>query len=346
VANTVLVARPVPVLGRTVRALRRLRRRHILLVISVSVLSLVVGTGILAPWIAPHHAYRAELNDQKKPPIWVAEKVIRKTVVDFPEPGMSYSQITLAKARGIQPGVAMGDEVTEVVRQGGSAEFLLGTDQLGRDLLSRIIYGARISLIITAVTLGIGGAIGTTLGLMAGYYGVLIDELVMRVVDIFLALPLVLVELALVVALGQSFFIIVVVLVLFIWVRFARQERGEVLMLRTMDYVALARVAGASTRRILFIHILPGVVNTLIVVATLQVSIVILVESGLSFLGAGVSPPTPAWGSMVADGRDFLADAWRIATTPGLAILLTVLSLNLFGDWLRDTFDPRLRQLE
>ena len=169
--------------------------------------------------------------------------------------------------------------------------------------------------------------------------------MLMRIVDIFLALPLVLVALVLVVAVGQSFFITTMVLVLFIWVRFARQIRGEVLQLKTMDYVALAKVAGASTPRILFIHLFPGVINTLIVVATLQVSIVILVESTLSFLGAGVPPPTPAWGSMVADGRDFLADAWWISTMPGVAILLTVLSLNLFGDWLRDRLDPKLRQL-
>ena len=182
------------------------------------------------------------------------------------------------------------------------------------------------------------------MGLAAGYFGGWVDELVMRVVDIFLALPLVLVALVLVVALGSSFSLIVFVLVLFIWVRFARQIRGEVLQLKTMDYVDLAKVSGASTPRILFFHLFPGVINTLIVVATLQVSIVILAESTLSFLGAGVPPPTPAWGSMVANGRDVLKDAWWISTMPGVAILLTVLSLNLFGDWLRDCLDPRLRQ--
>ena len=266
-------------------------------------------------------------------------------MVEFPEPGLSHRQISISRAQRIDPNAALGGEVAVVLREGGNSRYLLGTDDLGRDILSRIIYGARISLIIAAVTLGIGGAIGTGLGLIAGYFGGLIDELLMRIVDIFLALPLVLVALVLVVAVGQSFFITTMVLVLFIWVRFARQIRGEVLQLKTMDYVALAKVAGASTPRILFIHLFPGVVNTLIVVATLQVSIVILVESTLSFLGAGVPPPTPAWGSMVADGRDFLADAWWISTMPGVAILLTVLSLNLFGDWLRDRLDPKLRQL-
>jgi peptide/nickel transport system permease protein len=139
---------------------------------------------------------------------------------------------------------------------------------------------------------------------------------------------------------------IIVVLALWIWPRFARMVRGEVLQLKTLDYVALARVAGASTTRILFVHLFPGTINTLIVVATLQVGIVILVEATLSFLGAGVPPPDPAWGSMVADGRDRLVDAWWVATMPGVAILITVMSLNLFGDWLRDTLDPKLRQME
>ena len=231
-------------------------------------------------------------------------------------------------------------------RAGGSSTYLLGTDQLGRDILTRIMFGARISLIVAAVTLGVGGGMGVLLGLLSGYYGGWVDELIMRLVDIVLAVPLILVALVLVVSVGQSFSMIIGILALSIWPRFARMVRGQVLQLKTLDYVAYAKVAGASTPRILLVHLFPGTINTLIVVATLQVGIVILVEASLSFLGAGIPPPEPAWGSMVAEGRDRLVDAWWVATMPGLAILVTVVSLNLFGDWLRDKLDPKLRQIE
>ena len=245
--------------------------------------------------------------------------------------------------------------VQEVRRPAGVGTFPLGTDPQGRDLLSRIIWGARISLIVAAVTLIVGGIVGVALGLISGYFGGWIDEIIMRAVDIILALPLVLVALVLVVAVGEfhipflpqkEVHLIASVLSLFIWTRFARQVRGEVLRLKTMDYVALARISGCSTVRILVAHLLPGVLNTVIVVATLQVSVVILLESILSFLGAGVPPPTPAWGSMVSEGRNFLRTAWWVSTMPGVALLLTVLAFNLLGDWIRDALDPRLRNIE
>lgn len=228
----------------------------------------------------------------------------------------------------------------------GSTEFLLGTDHLGRDILSRMFHGARISLILAAVTLGVGAGFGTLMGLVAGWYGRWVDDLIMRLVDTMMAVPLILIALVVVAAVGPGLAIIVLVMALGVWPRFARMVRGEVLKLKAMDYVAMAQVSGASTWRIMFKHLLPGVINTLIVLATLQVGMIIILEAMLSFLGVGVPPPTPAWGAMVADGRDRLVGAWWIATLPGMAILLTVLSLNLFGDWMRDTLDPTLRQLE
>ena len=230
--------------------------------------------------------------------------------------------------------------------EGGSTTYILGADNLGRDLLSRIIHGSRISLIIALASVSTGLFIGTTLGLISGYVGGLVDELIMRFVDISLAIPVIMIALIVVVVFGQGFGIIVGVLVLFTWTGYTRQVRAQVLTIRELDYVALARVAGASHFRIITRHIFPGVVHILIVIASLNVGSVILAESVLSFLGAGIPPPTPAWGAMVSSGRDFLTDAWWVAFFPGLAILLTVMAMNFLGDWIRDRLDPRLRQID
>ena len=340
--------------------------RRILLIFSLAALALLVFTAVLAPLIAPHPPKSGDLDNKNTPPFWMGPVTIKKTVVEvekdyqteialLPASNLVSSQKILDLTGVPVSEVALGDEVLEVTRPAGTKDFILGTDHLGRDLLSRIIWGARISLIVAGVTLLVGGTVGVTLGLISGYYGGWVDEIIMRVVDIVLALPLVLVALVLVVAVGEfhipvlpqkEVHLIASVLSLFIWTRFARQVRAEVLHLKTMDYVALAKVSGCSTIRILVTHLFPGVLNTLIVVATLQVSVVILLESILSFLGAGVPPPTPAWGSMVSDGRDFLKTAWWVSTMPGLALLVTVLAFNLLGDWVRDALDPRLRQQE
>jgi peptide/nickel transport system permease protein len=226
----------------------------------------------------------------------------------------------------------------------GSLSHPLGTDHVGRDVLSRIIHGARVSMVVAGISLSTGFLAGAALALVAGYFGGLVDELVMRLVDVWYSLPFLLLALVVAVVVGQSFGTVMGLLALSAWTAFVRIGRAEVLSLKTRDYVALARVAGASHPWIITRHILPGVINTLVVIATLRVGQLILMEATLSFLGAGIPPPTPAWGVMVAEGRRFLATAWWSSVFPGLAIFLLVMSLNFLGDWLRDHLDPRLRQ--
>jgi len=230
-------------------------------------------------------------------------------------------------------------------QKGGSINHPLGTDKVGRDVLSRIIHGSRVSLRVSIEAILVSGIIGTTLGLLAGYFGGKTDALIMRLVDIALGLPIILMALVFVAALGPSFTTVIVIITVFLWSRYARQVRGETLSLKERDFIARARVAGASHFRIMFRYLLPNVVNTLIVLATLQLGFVILLESTLSFLGAGIPRPTPAWGMMVADGRELIVTAWWISMFPGLAIMMTVLSVNLLGDWLRDHLDPKLKNI-
>lgn len=232
-----------------------------------------------------------------------------------------------------------------VFLDGGSWSYPLGTDRLGRDLFSRIILGTQVSLGIAMATIILGGTVGTLLGLVAGYRGGWIDALIMRSADGFLAFPSILLALVLAVTVGPSFWVVVIVLALVLWARFARLVRGDVLALKDRDFVLLARVAGAGGMRIVLRHILPNVANTLMVLATLQVGWAIIVEASLTFLGAGVPPPTPTWGGMVSEGLDYVESAWWISTMPGLAILFVVFSYNLVGDWVRDVLDPQLRNI-
>ena len=227
----------------------------------------------------------------------------------------------------------------------GTMKYPLGKDPIGRDVLSRLIMGTRISLMIVAVSMIVGTVVGTGLGLIAGFKGGIIDEVIMRAVDIWFGIPFILVALIIAVVVGPGLTTMMGLLALASFGGFVRQVRAEVLSLKERDYVALARVAGASTTRILMVHILPGVSSTVMVIATMSTGGLILAESFLSFVGAGVPPPTPTWGAMVADGRGYMRDAWWITVVPGVAILITVMSLNFLGDWLRDKLDPRLRQL-
>jgi peptide/nickel transport system permease protein len=227
----------------------------------------------------------------------------------------------------------------------GTWKHVLGTDRLGRDLLSRIIWGSRVSLTAGVLTVLLASAVGACVGLVAGYYGGRVDTVLMRVTDATMSFPVILLALILAVTVGPSFTNVVIAIAVILWARYARVIRGQVLTLMTLDFIAQARIAGAGAWRIITRHLLPNTLNTLVVLITLQIGYVIIVEASLSFLGAGIPPPTPAWGSMIAEGRDFVTSAWWVSFFPGLAILLVVLAFNLLGDWLRDTLDPRLRQL-
>ncbi len=229
--------------------------------------------------------------------------------------------------------------------QDGSWTYPLGTDPLGRDILTRLIYGARISLLVAALTLMLGGGIGVTLGLLAGYHGGRFESFIMRAADITMAFPIILFAILLVSILGGGLFNVVISVGIVLWARYARVVRGEVLSLMQRDFIARARINGCSSVRLILIHLFPNVLNTLMVLLSLQVGWLIIVESSLSFLGAGVPPPTPTWGGMIAEGRDYITRAWWVSLFPGVAIMLTVLAFNLFGDWLRDTLDPRQRQV-
>lgn len=285
-------------------------------VLPIFIITTLIAGAVFAPFVAPNSPVRQDLRARTSAPIWYPDC----------QEGETPFRISCVAAKS-------------------KNTYILGADALGRGLLSRIIFGARVSLTLAAVAIVIGTVVGTALGLTAGYFGGIVDELIMRITDIATAIPYLLLALIIVVVFGQKFYVIVGVLALASWPGIVRLVRGQTLQIKTLDYVALAKVAGASTPRIMIKHILPGVTNTLVVATTLQVGSIILAEAILSFLGAGVPPPTPSWGSMISDGRDYLGSAWWVAFFPGIAIVLTVLAFNFIGDWLRDRWDPKLRQI-
>ena len=273
----------------------------------VIVLVILVFTGVFAPLLQPRDPIQNNLRARNAPPSWY-------------DPGWY-------------------DERPKV-----TVRLFFGGDHVGRDVLSRLIEGSRISLLVVAVALSTGLVVGTVLGLVGGYYGGLLDEIIMRTVDIWAAVPFLLVALVVAVVLGASLTTMMGLLALLTWSGFVRNIRAEVLTLKESDYVKLAQVAGASTTRILWRHIFPGVSNTMIVITTLNVGGLILAEATLSFLGAGIPGPHATWGLMISEGRAYLSDAWWVTVFPGIAIFLVVMSMNFLGDWLRDYYDPSLRQ--
>ena len=277
-------------------------------VIPAAVIVLLVFMGVFGPYIAPHDPVIADARSRHVPPV-----------------GME---------------VCVGPRCKV-----GSWTNPLGTDHVGRDVLSRIIVGSRISLIVAALSLVVGLIVGTSIGMISGYLGGIFDEIITRIVDIWLALPFLMVALLVVLIFGQSIGVVFLLLAVLSWVGFVRVVRAQTLQLKEMDYVALARIAGASGVRIIFRHVLPGVINSAIVIATLNVGNLILAEATLSFLGAGIPPPTPAWGVLISEGREYIGTAWWQTAFPGVGIFMVVMSLNFLGDWARDRFDPRLRQL-
>ena len=343
-------------IGRAASGLRTVRQ---LPLIPLAVLTvLLVIPAIFANQLAPHSHRIGVLDDAKLPPFWVSESYEERTVVQRADRNRLDVEIGLTNARrkiergeatfltgGGDAGVSPGDQIRFQAREGGSMDHPLGTDKQGRDILSRIMHGARVSLLVSCLAILFGGGLGTLLGMLAAYMGGKVDSIIMRVVDIKLAFPSILLALVLVAAIGAGFTTVIIVIAVLLWARYARVVRGEALAIKQQDFIDRARVSGASNARIMLRHIFPNLVNTVVVLATLEVGHVIILESTLSFLGAGIPAPTPAWGVMVADGRDLITIAWWIFLFPCLAIVLTVLSMNLLGDWIRDRLDPKLRNV-
>ena len=309
--------------------------------IPLFVIALLLVVGIFADQIAPADPIQQNLRFRNFPPTWGMEM---PEFNQTPDP----ADYDLDSTRGRS---AYNRDVRNTFPQ---SRYIIGADNLGRDVLSRVIHGARISLQIAALALTSGILVGTLFGLLSGYYGKWLDEVISRFVDVWLALPFILIALVIVVIVEhpESTFkvdrtiLVIGLIALLAWTPFVRQIRADVLSIRTRDYVLSSKVSGASTFRILLRHVFPGTFGTILVVASLRIGQLILAEATLSFLGAGIPDPIPAWGKSVSDGRQFIEEAYWISFWPGLAIFLVVMAMNFFGDWVRDRLDPRLRQLD
>ena len=286
--------------------------------------ALVVG-GVFADQLAPYDEIEQDIRFRNAPP-----RIFGSNADFWSNQDYSQAMFRAEGSEGKDP----------------SNRFLLGGDHVGRDVLSRVIHGARVSLVVTSVALFSGLILGVTIGVISGYYGGIVDEFLMRMVDVWYAVPFLLLAMVAVIIFEASLNLIIFLLILLAWSGYVRNLRGEVLSLKERDFVAAARVAGASTFRIIFRHLLPGLVNTIFVIASLRVGQLILAEASLSFIGAGIPAPTPAWGVLIAEGREYVESAWWQTVFPGTAIFLVVLAFNFLGDWVRDRLDPRLRQLD
>tara|TARA_B100001029_G_scaffold154157_1_gene138199 strand:- start:1005 stop:1895 length:891 start_codon:yes stop_codon:yes gene_type:complete len=281
-------------------------------VIPIFILVLLLISAAIGPYVTPYERDIGNINDRHLSPFSTSEHTTKQVS---------------------KPDVVNG-------------YHFLGTDHAGRDIFTRLLHGSRISLMVVTISISTGMAFGLSFAMISGYYGGLVDEVLMRIVDIWNALPFLMVALILTLIFGRGLEIMIVVLFLVAWVNFVRIIRAQVLVLKEMDYVASAKICGASDFRIIVKHLFPGILNSAVVIATLNTSGLILAESTLSFVGAGIQPPTPAWGVMVNEGRDYLSSAWWQSLVPSGAIFLVVISLNFLGDWLRDRLDPRLRQVD
>jgi peptide/nickel transport system permease protein len=285
---------------------------------------------------------------QEREWIVLLSRLVRRRTALFGMLVVAAVGLTAAFAPFVSPFDPLAQDIGQRLREPGWEDpegrvHPLGTDHLGRDILARIIYGSRIALLVGLAAVAISGLLGMAIGLIAGYFGGRVDDFFMRLADVQLAFPFILLAIAVIGVLGPSLTNIIIVIGVSSWVVYARVVRSEVLSLREREFVQAAIALGSRDGRVLARHVLPNTFTPWLVVATLDMARVIVIESALSFLGLGVQPPTPTWGGMLADGRVYLSTAWWLATFPGLAILVTVLGINLFGDGLRDTLDPRLK---